>query len=94
MVTASPTETHPVTVLYSIQGTAVLGTDYTLDGTPGQVIIPPGQGSATVHMHVAALSSAAGTTKGKTVKLTLTNNSAYKMPKRGGKAATVKILAR
>jgi hypothetical protein len=42
-------------------------------------------------MHVAPLT---GPTRGKTVKLALTTNSAYKMPKRGGKSATVKILAR
>jgi hypothetical protein len=45
-------------------------------------------------MHAAALSAAAGKTTGKTVKLALTTNSGYKMPKRGGKSATVKILAR
>jgi hypothetical protein len=90
-VTASPAQSHPVTVLYNIQGTAALGTDYTLDGTVGQILIPAGQSSAAVHMHVAPLT---GPTRGKTVKLALTTNSAYKMPKRGGKSATVTILAR
>ena len=89
MVTASPTESHPVAVFYSVQGTATLGVDYTLDGTPGQVVIPAGQSSATVHMHVAPLT---GPTKGKTVKLALSTNGGYKMPKRGGKTATVTIL--
>src|SRR6185437_1926842 len=56
-VSASPVQTHPVTVLYSTQGTAALGTDYTLDGPTGQIIIPAGQGSATVHMHAAALAA-------------------------------------
>jgi hypothetical protein len=94
MVSASPVQSHPVTVLYSVGGTAALGTDYTLDGPAGQIVIPAGQGSAAVHMHAAALSAAAGKTTGKTVKLALTTNSGYKMPKRGGKSATVKILAR
>jgi hypothetical protein len=93
-VSASPVQNHPVTVLYSIQGTAVLGTDYNLDAPAGQLVIPAGQSSVSVHMHVAALSAVSAPTRGKTVKLALTNNNAYKMPKRGGKAATVKILAR
>ena len=37
-----------ITVMYSMSGNAVLGTDYTLNGTPGQVTIPMGQSSATV----------------------------------------------
>jgi len=81
-----------MTVLYSLQGTAALGVDYTLDGPSGQIVIPAGQGSAAVHMHAAPATTSAK--KGKTVKLALTTNSAYKMPKRGGKSATVKILAR
>jgi hypothetical protein len=34
-----------------MSGQAILGTDYTLSGTPGQVTIPAGQSSATVTMH-------------------------------------------
>jgi len=84
-----------VTVLYSARGTATLGIDYTLDGPSGEIIIPAGQASADVHMHAAALASTtSGRTKAKTVKLALTTSSAYKMPKRVGKAATVKILPR
>ena len=91
MVTASPTQSYPVTVLYRVGGSALLGVDYTLDGTVGQIVIPAGQSSAAIHMHVAPLT---GPTRGKTVQLALTTNSAYKMPKRGGKSATVKILGR
>ena len=83
-----------MTVLYSVQGTAALGVDYSLDGPIGQIVIPADQGSAAVHMHAAPTTTTAKKGKGKTVKLTLTTNSAYKMPKRGGKTATVKILAR
>lgn len=91
MITASPTQSHPVTVLYRVGGSASLGVDYTLDGTVGQIVIPAGQSSAAVHMHVAPMT---GPTRAKTVQLALTTNSAYKMPKRGGKSATVKILGR
>jgi len=38
----------PVTVDYSMSGSATLGTDYTLSGTPGQVTIPAGDFSANV----------------------------------------------
>ena len=38
----------PLTVNYSISGTATLGQDYTLSGTPGTVVIPAGQLVATV----------------------------------------------
>lgn len=34
-----------------MSGQAILGTDYTLSGTPGKVTIPAGQSSATVTMH-------------------------------------------
>ena len=34
-----------------MSGQAILGTDYTLSGTPGRVTIPAGQSSATVTMH-------------------------------------------
>jgi hypothetical protein len=34
-----------------MSGQAILGTDYTLSGTPGHVTFPAGQSSATVTMH-------------------------------------------
>ena len=88
-VTASPAPTQPLTVLYTTAGNAVFGLDYTLDGPFEQVVIPAGQGSASVHMH--ALVGPTGR-KGKTVKVQLTSNAAYKMPRRTGKAATVRIV--
>src|SRR6266513_6264305 len=42
---------QPVTVNYSMSGGAILGTDYTLGGTPGQVTIPAGQSFAKVILH-------------------------------------------
>jgi hypothetical protein len=79
-----------LTVLYTVTGSAALGVDYTLDGNFEQVVIPAGQSSAEVHMH--ALTNPSGS-KGKTVKLKLTSNAAYKMPRRTGKTATVKIVS-
>ena len=38
----------PVTVNYSMSGSAILGTDYSLSGAPGQVTIPAGQSFAKV----------------------------------------------
>jgi hypothetical protein len=38
--------------------------------------------------------SGTGSTKAKTVKLKLGANAGYKMPKRNGKSATVKIMGR
>jgi len=43
--------TGPVTVNYSMSGSAILGTDYTLSGTPGQVTILAGDFSANVILH-------------------------------------------
>ncbi len=43
--------TGPVTVNYSMSGSATLGTDYTLSGTPGQVTILAGDFSANVILH-------------------------------------------
>ena len=45
---------QPVTVKYSMRGTATNGTDYTLTGTAGQVTIGAGQSSATVTLHSIA----------------------------------------
>ena len=88
-VSAVPAPTQPLTVTYSTAGNAFLGSDYTLDGTIGQVVIPAGQSSAAVHMHSYPNSV---TGKAKTVKLKLNSQTGYKMPKRGGKSATVKIV--
>ena len=44
----SRTSQTPTVVDYTVGGSAVLGQDYTLSGTIGQVTIPAGQTSATV----------------------------------------------
>jgi len=47
-ISMSRASTTPTTVHYSISGDATLGQDYTLSGTPGSVVIPAGQLSATI----------------------------------------------
>jgi len=79
---------HPLTVFYTIAGNAHLGTDYTLSGTPGQVVIPAGQSS--IDIIFTALSDPAKE-KAEKAKLTLTPNSAYRMPTQSGKSAVIKI---
>ena len=43
---------QPITMHYSMSGSATLGSDYTLTGTPGQVTIPAGQSCAKVVLRV------------------------------------------
>jgi hypothetical protein len=38
-------------VFYTMGGSAILGTDYTLSGTFGQATIPAGQSQAEVELH-------------------------------------------
>src|SRR4029077_8037107 len=51
---SSATVSQSLTINYSMHGTSVNGTDYTLSGTPGQVTIAAGQASATVTLHSIA----------------------------------------
>lgn len=73
------------TVRYSMSGTARLGTDYTLSGTPGQVDIPTGASSAPVILH----SSGGAGTGNTTAAMILARDPAYRlaMPRK----ATVRI---
>jgi hypothetical protein len=75
-VSASPVNpSQPITVFYSMSGKAVLGVDYTLSGTPGQVVIPAGQSSATITL--TALKDSISKKKA-IVKMTLDNGAGYK----------------
>jgi hypothetical protein len=47
-ISLSRPQPTPLTVHYSTGGSASLGQDYTLSGTPGTVVIPAGQTSATI----------------------------------------------
>jgi hypothetical protein len=77
-----------VTVNYLMRGSAINGSDYTLDGTPGQVTIAAGQNSATVTLH--SIADHVGE-KNETAVMALSSGSGYKLPKRGAKA-TLTIL--
>ena len=87
-ISSSVTVSQLITVHYSMRGTALNGSDYTLGGTPGQVTVSPGQSSATVTLHSIADHVRE---KSETAIFALTSGSGYKLPKRGSKA-TLTIL--
>jgi hypothetical protein len=58
-----------------MSGSAQLGSDYSLSGTPGQVIIPSGQSSASVTLHSTSSSQK---TK-KTATMVLQSGADYKV---------------
>ena len=62
-VTASTAATSPVTVNYLMSGNAILGSNYSLSGTPGQITIPAGatSGSETLTVLSAAKRSRSAT---------------------------------
>jgi hypothetical protein len=74
---------QPVTISYSMRGTAINGIDYTLSGTPGQVTIGNGQNSATVTLHAIADHVRE---KNETAVAALVSGSGYKIPKLRAKA--------
>jgi len=75
---------QPVTVNYSMSGSATLDTDYTLSGTPGQVTIPAGQSSARVILHALRKVKKAAT-------MTLTRGQGYFLSGRADDVATIRI---
>jgi len=87
-VTSSIAIGQPLTVFYTVSGNAQVGTDLTLNPM-GQVVIPAGQTSATITLN--AMTDATTTERAEKVKLTLSPNAAYQLPRRNGKSATVKI---
>ncbi len=85
---SSAAVSQSTTVNYSMRGTAINGTDYTLSGTPGQVTITSGQNSATVTLHSIADHVKE---RNETAIMAVSAGSGYKLPKRGAKA-TVTII--
>jgi hypothetical protein len=75
---------QPVTVHYSMSGGAILGTDYTLSGTPGQVTIPAGQSFAKVILH-------AQRNVKKNATMTLTPGPGYFLSGLADDVATIRI---
>jgi len=69
-----------------MSGSATLGTDYTLSGTPGQVTIPAGQSSGSVTLSASSTNAK----KKKTATMNLQSGAGYKLAK--PKNATVTIV--
>lgn len=88
-VSASSAPVQPLTVAYTVTGKGTLGTDFTLSGIPGQVVIPAGQTSVMITLH-ALLDTV--TEKNESAKIKLSKGVDYKLPKgSGGKSVTIKI---
>ena len=85
-VSASKAVSQSTTVHYSMSGTASLGTDYTLSGSPGQVTIPAGQSSGSVTLSASSTNAK----KKKTATMNLQSGAGYKLAK--PKNATVTIV--
>jgi uncharacterized protein (DUF2141 family) len=78
---------HPLTVYYAMSGSAHLGTDYTLSGTVGRVVIPAGQTMANVTIH--ALPNPARSTD-RQATMTITNGPGYFFAS-GSRTSTITI---
>ena len=77
-VVANRSNPRPVTVRYSITGTAELNTHYTICGEPGALIIPPGARSASIRLSALANDLNVGM---ETATINLLPSPAYKLPK-------------
>jgi hypothetical protein len=88
-ISSSVPVSQPVTINYTMRGTALKGSDYTLSGTPGQVTIATGQSSAAVVLqsiadHIKERNETA-------VMALVSSNGGYTLPKRDAKS-TLTIL--
>jgi hypothetical protein len=89
MFTASAAPVAPLTVNYITAGTAALGTDYTLSGPHGQVVIPPGQTTAMIQLHAVSDHTPE---RREVAKLVLRTGANYKIPRLKGKSVAVKLV--
>ncbi|HYR22096.1 MAG TPA: matrixin family metalloprotease [Chthoniobacterales bacterium] len=71
-VTASTAASSSITVNYSMSGNAILGSAYSLDGTPGQITIPAGASSGAVTLTVLTAGK-----RSKTASMTLQSGAGY-----------------
>jgi hypothetical protein len=76
-----------LTVNYTMGGNATLGTNYTLSGPHGQVVIPAGQTSATV---ILSSNAASISSSKESAKLILAPGPGYAINK-SHKSASVKL---
>jgi hypothetical protein len=90
IISAQPAPSQPITVHYLMRGRALLGSDYTLSGTPGQATIPAGQSSASIILN--ALTDNIHE-KNERAIMTLSPGSGYQLPRRNKRAkkATIRI---
>ncbi|MEY2439174.1 MAG: hypothetical protein QOI34_559 [Verrucomicrobiota bacterium] len=77
---------QPLTVSFSMHGSALEGDDYILSGTPGQVTIPAGQSAASVVLHSVADHVKE---KSETAAMVLVDGLGYKIPKRAKAVLTI-----
>jgi hypothetical protein len=77
---------QPITVHYFMSGQAVLGTDYTLNNSSGQIDIPAGASSATIVLHAVPNRP---TRKGEKATLNLSANAGYKIGKPNKATVTI-----
>jgi hypothetical protein len=73
-----------ITVNYIMSGKAVSGSDYTMSGNQGQIIVPAGETSGTATL-TALQHASSGKAKPKTAVMTLQPGSGYKFSSGGGK---------
>jgi hypothetical protein len=85
-ITISALQAQPLTINYSMRGTAQLGNDYTLSGLPGHVVIAPGRASATVTLQ--AMTDGVKERK-ETATMVLTAGPGYEVPRRAKAIATI-----
>ena len=76
---------QPVTVYYSMSGSATYGSDYNLSGTFGQITIPAGQTSASVTLNAVVDHLKE---PNETAIMTLTNDSCYTLPAKSSLRST------
>jgi hypothetical protein len=74
-----------------MRGRAMLGSDYTLSGTPGEATIPAGQSSATIILNALTDNIRE---KREPAIMALSPGSGYQLPRRNKRAkkATIRIL--
>jgi hypothetical protein len=85
-VSSSTVLSQTITVGYSMSGTAQLGSDFTLSGTPGQVTISAGQSSATVVLHTIAEHVKE---RNENATMSLTSGTSYKLSRRSRATLTI-----
>jgi uncharacterized protein (UPF0264 family) len=85
-ISSSVVVSQPVTVSYSMRGTALNGTDYILNGTSGQVTIAAGQNSASVTLHSIADHVKE---RNETAVMALVSGTGYKIPKSAKATLTI-----